>query len=149
MENRHSYKGDENDITLSRFYNIRFLCYYNMKWYPFDVQTCSIVLKLKGKGGDFASLNTGLLNNNGRSEVNEYIIESTKIQSYPLEDGRVEIKVKMDRNLLTIVLTTIVPTLLLNIISYITNYFKPFFFEAIVTVNLTSMLVLTTLFINV
>ena len=34
-------------------------------------------------------------------------------------------------------------------ISYSTNYFKAFFFEAIVTVNLTAMLVLTTLFINV
>ena len=55
----------------------------------------------------------------------------------------------MGRNLLTIILTTFVPTVLLNMISYSTNYFKAFFFEAIVTVNLTAMLVLTTLFINV
>ena len=55
----------------------------------------------------------------------------------------------MGRNLLTILLTIFVPTVLLNMISYSTNFFKPFFFEASVTVNLTAMLVLTTLFINV
>ena len=34
-------------------------------------------------------------------------------------------------------------------IVYATNFFKDFFFEAVVTVNLTSLLVLTTLFISV
>lgn len=33
--------------------------------------------------------------------------------------------------------------------AFSTNYFRPFFFEAVVTVNLTSLLVLTTLFISV
>ena len=40
-------------------------------------------------------------------------------------------------------------SILLNIISYATNHFKTFFFEAIVTVNVTAMLVQTTLFIEV
>ena len=34
-------------------------------------------------------------------------------------------------------------------VSFSTNYFKAFFFEAIVTVNLTALLVLTTMFISV
>ena len=38
---------------------------------------------------------------------------------------------------------------LLLIIVYTTNFFKDFFFEAVVTVNLTSLLVLTNLFISV
>ena len=38
-------------------------------------------------------------------------------------------------------MTVYVPTLLLICISYATNFYKPFFFEAIVGVNLTSMLV--------
>merc|ERR1712203_810751 len=40
-------------------------------------------------------------------------------------------------------------TILLIVISHTTNYFKPFFFEAIVSVNLTVMLVLATMFIAV
>ena len=46
-------------------------------------------------------------------------------------------------------MTVYLPTVLLNVIGHATNFFKPFFFEAVVTVNLTAMLVLTTMFINV
>ena len=53
------------------------------------------------------------------------------------------------RRLLGEILTTYIPTILLIIISYFSNFFKPFFFEAIVVVNLTVMLVLVTMFISV
>ena len=46
------------------------------------------------------------------------------------------------------ILTTYIPTVLLIIISYFSNFFKPFFFEATVVVNLTVMLVLVTMFIS-
>ena len=53
------------------------------------------------------------------------------------------------RRIMNVVLTTYLPTLLILIIVYATNFFKAFFFEALVTVNLTALLVLTTLFISV
>ena len=46
-------------------------------------------------------------------------------------------------------LTSYLPSVLILAIVYATNFFKPFFFEAIVATNLTSQLVLTTLFISV
>ena len=46
-------------------------------------------------------------------------------------------------------MTTYFPCLFLIIISHMTNYFKDFFFEAAVSVNLTAMLVLATMFIAV
>ena len=58
-------------------------------------------------------------------------------------------KVVLKRRIINAILTIYVPTFLIMIIVYSTNYFKPFFFEAIVTVNLTALLVLTTLFISV
>ena len=58
-------------------------------------------------------------------------------------------KVTLGRRLLGTLLTVFLPTLLLNVIGHSANYFKAFFFEAIVSVNLTCMLVLTTMFINV
>ena len=120
-----------------------------MNWYPFDLQTCSMVLSMKGKGEDFASLYPDQLRYLGKDEVNQYVVYSYKMQHLPEDSSKVEIVIKLGRNLLTIILTTFVPTVLLNIISYSTIFFKPFFFEATVTVNLTAMLVLTTLFINV
>ena len=58
-------------------------------------------------------------------------------------------KIVLKRRLMNELLTTYLPTILILIIVYSTNFFKPFFFEAVVTVNLTALLVLTTLFISV
>ena len=46
-------------------------------------------------------------------------------------------QVVMGRRLMGVFLTIYMPTILMNIIGHSTNYFKPFFFEAQVTVNLT------------
>merc|ERR1711899_551645 len=59
------------------------------------------------------------------------------------------ISITFGRRLLGTLLTVYLPTILLNVIGHATNFFKPFFFEAVVTLNLTAMLVLTTMFINV
>ena len=52
------------------------------------------------------------------------------------------------RRLTNELLTTYLPSLLLLGITFATPYFKSFYFEAALTVNLTVMLVLTTLFIR-
>merc|ERR1712013_272247 len=57
--------------------------------------------------------------------------------------------VVLGRRFLSNFLTIYLPTILLNIIGHTTVYFKAFFFEAIISVNLTVMLVLTTMFISV
>ena len=59
------------------------------------------------------------------------------------------VEVILGRRLLSIVLTCYIPTILLNVISHSTNYFRPDLFDTTVEVNLTTMLVLTTLFISV
>ena len=58
-------------------------------------------------------------------------------------------EIVLKRRITNELLTTYLPTVLILVIVYITNFFKPFFFEAVVTVNLTALLVLTTLFISV
>merc|ERR1711952_215573 len=45
-------------------------------------------------------------------------------------------------------MTTYFPTLLLAAITFATTFFKPIFFEAALSVNLTTMLVMTTIFIS-
>ena len=52
----------------------------------------------------------------------------------------------LKRKVQTELLTTYLPTLLLLSISYATTFFKPEYFEASLTVNLTIMLVMTTIF---
>ena len=80
------------------------------------------------------------------------------------ERSGMRVTIKLGRRLLSTILTVYLPTLLLNVIGHTTVYFKPFFFEvskyllltnqiqfhhvhlqAIISVNLTVMLVLTTM----
>ena len=60
----------------------------------------------------------------------------------------IRMEIVFKRRLTNELLTTYLPSLLLLGITYATTYFKPFYFEAALTVNLTVMLVLTTLFIR-
>ena len=55
----------------------------------------------------------------------------------------------LKRRIVNAFLTIYLPTILVLTIVYATNFFKDFFFEAVVNVNLTALLVLTTLFISV
>ena len=60
----------------------------------------------------------------------------------------VKMVAKMKRKVTTEMMTTYFPTILLMAITYATTFFKPIFFEASLTVNLTTMLVMTTIFIS-
>ena len=59
---------------------------------------------------------------------------------------QVHMAINLKRKIQTELLTTFVPTLLLLMIAYSTHFFKAEYFEASVTVNLTIMLVNTTIF---
>ena len=60
--------------------------------------------------------------------------------------GLVHMVISLKRKIQTELLTTYLPTLLLLITTYATRFFKSEYFEASVTVNLTIMLVMTTIF---
>ena len=63
-------------------------------------------------------------------------------------DG-VRMRVVLKRKITNELMTTYLPSLLLILITFATTFFKPFFFEAALSVNLTTMLVMTTIFIGV
>ena len=60
----------------------------------------------------------------------------------------IQMTIKMKRKILSEMMTTYFPSFLLMMITYATTFFKPFFFEAALSVNLTTMLVMTTIFIS-
>ena len=76
-----------------------------------------------------------------------------KITSIILENAShpktgIHMKITMKRKIMSEIMTTYFPSLLLMMITYATTFFKPFFFEAALSVNLTTMLVMTTIFIS-
>ena len=55
----------------------------------------------------------------------------------------------LKRKIMNEMMTTYLPSVLLILITYATTFFKPYFFEAALSVNLTTMLVMTTIFMTV
>ena len=60
----------------------------------------------------------------------------------------IRMTITLKRKIMSEMMTTYFPSLPLMMITYATTFFKPFFFEAALSVNLTTMLVMTTIFIS-
>ena len=82
------------------------------------------------------------------NETKMFTLTDLTLEYGSSKEDRVEMKVKLKRKIKGEMLITYFPTILLTAISFATSFFKPFFFEAALSVNLTTMLVLTTIFIS-
>merc|ERR1719422_472168 len=87
----------------------------------------------------------------GDTVLVQYIIAkwSLELKNSSNSNQGINLRLVMKRRIMNELLTSYLPSVLILAIVYATNFFKPFFFEAIVATNLTSQLVLTTLFISV
>ena len=151
LHNAYLYKGQENPITLTRVYSEKFICDYDMAVYPFDVQKCSTIFIMKGNLGNFIQLLANSSSYLGPKDLPQYMVLETTIQEFtvPPNTNAVKVDITFGRRILSTILSSYLPTFLICLMSFATNYFKGYFFEAIVTVNLTSLLALTTLFVSI
>ena len=77
-----------------------------------------------------------------------FTITSSVLENISFPRAGIRMKIVMKRKIMSEMMTTYFPSLLLMMITYATTFFKPFFFEAALSVNLTTMLVMTTIFIS-
>ena len=78
-----------------------------------------------------------------------FTITSSALVNASLPEKGIKMKITLRRKIMSEMMTTYFPSLLLMLITFATTFFKPFFFEAALSVNLTNMLVMTTIFISV
>ena len=141
------FKGSENLFFYERSYMKTFVCEFNMEMYPFDTQRCVIDLRVKPKDESFIDLIVGNLELERSKELMQYIIIKYEMQNK--KSSSVLLSLTLGRKVLSQMLTIYLPSSLIIIVVYSTNFLKQFFFEAIVSVNLTAMLVLTTIYLGV
>ena len=141
------FKGSENYLLYERSYMKTFVCEFNMEMYPFDTQRCIIDLRVKPKDESFIDLIVGDLALERNNELMQYMIIKYEMQNK--RSSSVRLSLTLGRKVLSQMLTIYLPSTLIIIVVYSTNFLKQFFFEAIVSVNLTAMLVLTTIFLGV
>ena len=77
-----------------------------------------------------------------------FTITSSVLQRASNSSTGIQMRITLKRKIMSEMMTTYFPSLLLMMITYATTFFKPFFFEAALSVNLTTMLVMTTIFIS-
>ena len=81
-------------------------------------------------------------------DMNLFFMTSFTLQTDPMDSKQVRMVMSMKRKITSEMMTTYFPTILLIAITFATTFFKPFFFEAALSVNLTTMLVMTTIFMS-
>ena len=126
LYNTEVFQGEENDLSLSRIYRHKFICLYQIAWYPFDTQRCRIVISLIGNAHKFVNLVPDRLRYIGPRDLTIYFIKNTEIHSGLSNRRRkvVYVEITLGRRLLSTVLTVYLPTVLLNVIGFGTNFFK-------------------------
>ena len=77
-----------------------------------------------------------------------FSITDFKLTDATNQSKGIHMKLKLKRKIMSEMMTTYFPSLLLMMITFATTFFKSFFFEAALSVNLTTMLVMTTIFIS-
>ena len=92
----------------------------------------------------------GLLEMNQTLDMSIFHIIDWKLKDNNLskEKQGISMKIVMKRKITSEMMTTYFPSFLLTAITFATTFFKPHFFEAALSVNLTTMLVMTTIFIS-
>ena len=144
------FKGGENNLTMFQTYTHEFQCIFDLKMYPFDTQTCSIDMAMGLLDWTSVSLIPDLLHMKQPPDMPIFKIVDRRFAQETHSDGTQNLRMilVLKRKVNSELMTTYFPTLLLTAITFATTFFKPFFFEAALSVNLTTMLVMTTIFIS-
>ena len=128
--NIYIFKGSENSMFMSRSYDTSFLCEYNMAFYPFDTQICTMDITLNVVQIPFCQLKVENLLYKGPEDLVQYFIRSRHMVLVTIDESQgVRVYIVLGRRLLSNILTVYLPTILLNLTGHCTVYFKPFFFE--------------------
>ena len=146
-----TYSGNENTLTLEVMYQANFFCdFAGIAMYPFDVQECTISLQISGASNNLTRLIAMPIQDQGPSSVGQYDVTGWTVVSARSSGGQNELRITayLGRNVASVFFITYLPTILMNLINQATNYSKDSY-ELVITVNITCMMVLASVYISV
>ena len=147
-----SYTGSDNPITMKIRYQGTFFCSFpKIKHYPFDTEKCSVGLYLSGEMKKNVKLTpSSPVGYFGPSSVGQYSVKRWAIETTSLKEGinGVKVTVELNRDLYSIIMITYLPTIVMNLVNQATNYTKNNF-DLVMTVNITCMMVLASIYVSV
>ena len=154
------YKGSENPYIKDSLHQAEFTCSFdNIKNYPFGFQNCSFdFFLIKTTSTLFA----GNITYQGSNIVGQYVIDKWFLLCGKAEEINIKgcpdcnpiapckVTVRMSRNLGSVIIITFAPPFLMNVINQASVYLKgDSKYDLIITVNITIMMVLASIYVSV
>ena len=137
------FKGSENTISYQQQYTVNWVCDYNMRWYPFDTQVCTMEMLNLESSVTLQPISVKYL---GPPGLTQYTIKRTELYSgVIMNSSSIIVEVIFDRPLFGTTLTVFMPTSILLFLSKMVRVFGKDHLEMVIEVNLTLLLVLATL----
>ena len=81
----------------------------------------------------------------GDIDVTKYVISETKDYK---ENGKLIFKISFGRSIMSVMMTTMLPTTIIVLVALGTNYYEEQHFKTIIPVNLTCLLLMVNLFVG-
>ena len=137
---------------MNQTFTRNFQCAYNLISYPFDTQPCFIDMAISELDKPTLTLcpkSLRMEQDAGTTTLFTMMRQTLDFKNKSAKDEGLRMTITMRREITSELMSTYLPTIFLLIITYATTFFKPHFFEAALTVNLTNMLVMTTIFASV
>ena len=149
------YVGNDNPLHQNSEHNIRFFCDFDgVAQYPFGSETCSFNFYLEGRANGNTEINHTLKypeNYAVGKSIGQYEIKGWSIETRQTESKKVvTITISLTKRKFNIIMMNYIPALLMNIINQAANYITgDTKYDLIITVNITSMVVLATIYMSV
>ena len=150
------YDGNDNPLHQNSEHNMRFFCEFDgVAKYPFGSETCSFDFYLEGQANGQTEMNPTLKypvwKYSAGNSIGQYDIIGWKIENREAESKNViTITISLSKRKFNIIMMNYIPALLMNIINQATNYITgDSKYDLIITVNITSMVVLATIYMSV
>lgn len=152
LRSSEKYEGKHNPFRLVHSLQAEFVCEFDkIKDFPFGIQKCPIVFGLDGMGKfvnlKFSSQNL-TFNEPFNSELEQFTVINWTVESRDKQNFAIVLHMK--RSIYSILMVTYLPTILMNIINQAVVYIQmENKYELIITVNITCMMVLSSVYLSV
>ena len=129
------------------------MCSFNqIEWYPFGDQECVFGFSIQGTDNRMTDLINDTFTEPQEKSVGEYSIKKWVYEKILTISGenRIEVKMVLSRKFFGIFMVTYLPTILMNIINQASNHITgDTKYDMIFTINITSMMVLASIYLSV
>ena len=107
-----------SDLVFEKFFEVNFLCPFQMQNFPFDHQECEIIMESAGNERFYVKLKALNISYNGPMNIAQYVIGDMKIGDFA--NGTVlKAHIRIERRISNEILTKIFPTIIIVLVKYI------------------------------